>query len=431
MEAAPLKPPPPRPSSPILLLPPLKKRRKTVSFSTDEKEAPRPPPASLPPPAHAPAPTPTQALLLSPVRAQLPESILAAKPLPVLLPFASKPGEAASLSPSGPARVLTVPPPVRSLRPDEPPKSPGPPAPPPAAPAAKRVFGKAPALSPPAVCRTVHNLPLDHASMVRLSFEEPAPGPAPPAQRGRPRGRPRTASLSPAEEPEEPGAGLLQLASVALKLQPEAQDSEETETSDEAEEMQQALEREQAAPAPLPSLSPEALQALQEHNYSRLPFAPSLTPSPAHRRAKADAHPSTLPAHIDLHAVSGVLEAPEEVIGEPPPAKEEPAELCPPLETVPGVGALGGSGDAEALAPITTPPRKRGAGPVEVEEEEKGKMKGRKKKRKEKEQQQMKKQKERQSRKQRKKQLEVLKDGLLGVSVRVAFGFTICVSFYS
>ncbi|KAJ8253610.1 hypothetical protein COCON_G00202220 [Conger conger] len=388
-------PPVPRPSSPILLLPPLKKRRKTVSFSTEEVETP-PPPARSPPSSY-----PAHALLLSPVRAQLPESILTpsalAKPLPVLLPFASKPGEAASLSPSCPPRALTFPPAVRSLRPDEPPpKSPGPPASP-----AKSPAPASP--SPPAACRTVHNLPLDHASMVRLAYDEPAP-----AQRGPPRGRPRTAGLSAApatapserEEEEELGgaSSLLQLASVALKLEPETQDSEETETSDEAEEMQQEMEREQAEPLGL-----QGLQVLQEHNYSRLPFVPVL---PGHRKARAD----PLPAHIDLHAASGILEAPEEVVGEPL-AKGEPAELCPPLEALSGVPALAETGAAEAQAPTaTTPLRKRGAGPVEVEAEQEamGKVKGRKKKRREKEQQQMKKQKERQSRKRRKKQLEEL-----------------------
>ena len=243
--------------------------------------------------------------------------------------------------------------------------------------------------------------------MVRFAFDDPTP-----AQRGRPRGRPRTASLSPGpvaapseQEEEQLGgtSGLLQLASVALKLEPEAQDSEETETSDEAEEIQQELEREQAEP-----LGPEGLQVLQEHNYSRLPFVPLL---PGHRKARAD----PAPAHIDLHAASGVLEAPEEVVGEPP-AKGELAGLCPPLEALSGVGTLGETGDAEAQAPTaTTPLRKRGAGPVDVEmaEEAKGKVKGRKKKRREKEQQQIKKQKERRSRKQRKKQLEVHWGGVL------------------
>ncbi|KAJ8344628.1 hypothetical protein SKAU_G00288210 [Synaphobranchus kaupii] len=459
LECRPPKPLLPRPSSPILLLPPLKKRRKNVSFSTEEAENWGPqPPSLMTSPASSPAPT--QSLLLSPVKAQLPESILTAsapatpttpaKPLPVLLPFASKPGEAASLSPSSPARVLTVPPPVRSLRPDEPQKSPGPPASPQtpptkSPPSSKRGSGKDSSLSPTPVCRTVQNLPLDHASMVRVSFEEPTPGPTPPAQRGRPRGRPRTVSLSvtpvypaaPREVEEEEqeareqklrlkeelgASSLLQLASaadlsvlaaVALKLEPETQDSEETETSDEAEEMQQELEREQAVPAipPPPALSTEGLLVLQEHNYSRLAFVPSA--ASAHRRTKADGHPVVLPTDIDLHAVSGVLEAPEEVIGEPPMGKGEQAEVYPPLEALSGLGVLSETRDAEAKAPITTPAKKRGAGAIdaETEVEVKGKIKGRKKKRKEKEkqeQQQMKKQKERQSKKQRKKQLQEL-----------------------
>ncbi|KAJ8402648.1 hypothetical protein AAFF_G00367310 [Aldrovandia affinis] len=469
------RPPPPRPSSPILLLPPLKKRRKTVSFSTEETENKVAQPSSLltDPLSPSPSPAPMHSLLLSPVKAQLPESILTTsspgaapapppapasspvKPLPVLLPFASKPGEATTLSPSpSPACILTVPPPIRSLRPDENKKSPGPPASPQTTltkspPASKRGFikdssPKSPVLSPTPVCRTVQNLPLDHASMVKITFEEPvfAPTPTASAQRGRPRGRPRTVSLSataayPAALKEEEGgeeeaqvvreqrlrlreqlgaSSLLQLATtadlsvladVALKLDPETQDSEETETSDEAEEQQQQLERVALQP---PALNPEGLLVWQEHNYSK-PLTPS--GAPTQRRTKADTHSVILPTDIDLHAVSGVLEAPEEVIGEPQVAKGEVAELYPPMETLSVVGVLSETGEAETKAPVTAPNKKRGAGAREadMEEVEKGKIKGRKKRRKEKEkqeQQQIKKQKERQSKKQRKKKLEEL-----------------------
>uniref|UniRef100_A0A3B3QAM4 SET domain containing 1A, histone lysine methyltransferase n=1 Tax=Paramormyrops kingsleyae TaxID=1676925 RepID=A0A3B3QAM4_9TELE len=368
----PPSPPLPRPSSPIPLLPPLKKRRKTVSFSTEEVDSKvtQAPALSMPPTSPSSSPAPTPSLLLSPVRAQPPESILTSfspvappavpsatptstRPPPVLLPFASKPGEGGALSPSPSAgSVLTVPPPVRSLRPDETKKSPGAAAPPHTPPAksppasrrgtAKETPPKSPVVPLPLVCQTVQNLPPDHASMVRTSYEEPAPVPpipSPvPAPRGRPRGRPRTVSLSAAALPpvsqvspegedgaerghrlrlrEQLGAtGLLQLAGtpgtaptpdltvladVALKLEPEAQDSEETETSDEAEEQQQALG----------------------------PEGGSL--------AKAEPHPVLLPADINHHAMSGVLEAPEEVIGEPQPSKEEISDLYQPLQLEPG-----------------------------------------------------------------------------------------------
>ncbi|XP_066579328.1 histone-lysine N-methyltransferase SETD1A [Amia ocellicauda] len=539
--------------SPVLLLPPLKKRRKTVSFSTEEESkrpdappAPQPPPSFLllPPPLSPtpPASSPSSSsLLLSPVRAQPPESILTAatmtpptpvttptaaappskpdRPSPLLLPFSTKLGEAAapSLRQTPPhSSVLTIPPPVRSLRVDDPKKPapaaaapPSPSTPPPTqSKSPSRRGGKDPlAKAPPPtapICRTVLNLPLDHASLVKAPVEEPLASPTPPptSARGRPRGRPRTVSLSapatppppphhhhPADEwPPEEAQGehklrlreqlgvssLLQLAhtsasagptlptasrlppdlsvlaDVALKLEPEAPDSEETETSDEAEEQQQQqaelshappfapehlssplpLSPPAPPPPPAPSVHPEGLSVWLEHNYSKplaLPPALPLSPQTQKKPSKQDIH-ILLPPDINHHSISGVLEAPEEVIGEALPpaghAKGEQSELYPPLTSVAGVGVLGELGDADAGAtrvhataavtpPVvgTSPGKKRGAKAKGEEgvEAEKGKSRGRKKRRKEKqeqvEQQQKKKPKERMSKKMKKRKL--------------------------
>nr|XP_023692576.1 histone-lysine N-methyltransferase SETD1A-like [Paramormyrops kingsleyae] len=485
----PPSPPLPRPSSPIPLLPPLKKRRKTVSFSTEEVDSKvtQAPALSMPPTSPSSSPAPTPSLLLSPVRAQPPESILTSfspvappavpsatptstRPPPVLLPFASKPGEGGALSPSPSAgSVLTVPPPVRSLRPDETKKSPGAAAPPHTPPAksppasrrgtAKETPPKSPVVPLPLVCQTVQNLPPDHASMVRTSYEEPAPVPpipSPvPAPRGRPRGRPRTVSLSAAALPpvsqvspegedgaerghrlrlrEQLGAtGLLQLAGtpgtaptpdltvladVALKLEPEAQDSEETETSDEAEEQQQALGPEggSLAAGSVTMLHPEGQFVWLEHNYCKPQVHLAAPAAAGQKKAKAEPHPVLLPADINHHAMSGVLEAPEEVIGEPQPSKEEISDLYQPLVTLSALGLLGEPGDAETKAPvapaaIATPVKRRGpvAREADREEQEKGRSKGRKKRRKEKQEQQQAKKKERQSKKEKKRKLEEL-----------------------
>ncbi|XP_029106167.1 histone-lysine N-methyltransferase SETD1A isoform X2 [Scleropages formosus] len=452
----PSPPPPPRPSSPIMLLPPLKKRRKTVSFSTEESDGKAAQPSSLlaAPASPVPCPAPTQSLLLSPVKAQPPDSILtasspsstpatppsavSAKPSPMLLPFASKPGEGSTLSTApSPGSVLTVPPPIRSLRPDEPKKSTGPPTSPqmPLAkspPASKRgvpkeTLPKAPALPAPLVCQTVQNLPPDHASMVRMAYEEPTSLPPvsspPPAQRGRPRGRSRTSSVSAATAPLHPcpreddkdqvDRGLKQrlkeqlvatpttsapppdlsvLADVALKLEPETQDSEETETSDEAEEQKQSLGVESTSTetgTQSQALHLEGQFVWLEHNYSKPVMHTVTPPSPAQKKTKADIHPVILSPDISHHAISVVLEAPEEVIGEVQPATEDAVELHSPL----GVGLLGECGDAKA-AIIAVLPTAKQRGPAArevdlVEEVAKGKSKGRKKRRrKEKEEQQ-------------------------------------------
>lgn len=174
------------------------------------------------------------------------------------------------------------------------------------------------------VCRTVQNLPLDHASMCKTAYEE-IPAPLPPPAKKVGKGRQRTSSQSVQEEDENRlrgASGLLQLAGapastdlsvladVALKMDPDAGDSEETETSDEAEEHK--LEDPYCPEALAITMSPEGVMVFIEHSYCKPPHtAPA---PPASRRNKQQAESVLLPA--DLNAISGVLEAPEEVIEE-------------------------------------------------------------------------------------------------------------------
>lgn len=325
---------------------------------------------------------------------------------------------------------------MRSLRPDEPKKSPGLP-PSPQTPTAKTPSkrGKESPRTPPApVCLTVQNLPLDHASLVKVAYEDPVP--IPTTQKGRARGRPRTLSqsasaLHPALEEEDEDeeeleqrlklreqlgvSSLLQLASapkpdlsvladVALKMDPEADiDSEETETSDEAEEHK--LEEEEGdffAPHPRqPLQDPEGLFVLQEHNYSKTPAPPHLT-SPQ-KRTKQDST-VLLPADLNQH---GVQEAPEEVIGEALAARAEAPELYGDLS-----GMLCDSRDTAETQTKTLGPahKRRGSISKEMEVEERGKGKSKKRSRKDKENEELqitKKQKDKQIKKQRKRKLEV------------------------
>uniref|UniRef100_A0A3Q2XD62 SET domain containing 1A, histone lysine methyltransferase n=1 Tax=Hippocampus comes TaxID=109280 RepID=A0A3Q2XD62_HIPCM len=274
-----------------------KKRRKTVSFSTEENESKDlsstlPPSVSLPPqqmPGDAPPLSPAKPL----------DTCVATGPRPAhgiqLLPFASKPGE---------ANALIVPPCGRTPDSDEskriaPPKMPG-----------KRASGKdSPKSSAPPVmvCRTVQNLPLDHASMCRMAFEE-----VPPTSPLSKRSLLQLASTSTAD--------LSVLADVALKMDPDAGDSEETETSDEAEEqkMEDGFFSEEAL---LRVMSSESMVVFMEHNYCRPPV---LAAPPASRKNSKQESSVLLPA--DLSAISGVLEAPEEVIGEAFPSRGDPGE---------------------------------------------------------------------------------------------------------
>nr|XP_046160250.1 histone-lysine N-methyltransferase SETD1A-like [Oncorhynchus gorbuscha] len=423
------RPPAPRPSSPIVIVPPLKKRRKTVSFSTGESDyKPHLPTVPLSPPPSTASP------LLSHMKSHLPDSIFItstpgttpSKTLS-LLPFASKPGEGNALSPSP---VLTVPLPVR---PEDSKNSPvplvSPPITPTKSPNKRGASPKSPA--PVWVCRTVQNLPLDHASMVKMAFEE-AP---PPVTKGRGRGRPRTVSLSTPTPPpsfhtlrEEEEEGLLTLgeqlgassqlqqgsvpmvdlsvlADVALKLDPDAGDSEETETSDEAEE--QKMEEEMLlSPKALPLvMDPHGLSALHEHNYSKAPFHLIH----AQKRSVSKQEPGVLlPADFNHHAISGVLEAPEEVIGEPLPSRDGHQ-----AEYLSGMGLLCEDGDmakASVLTSLTPSAKRKGMAVRGSELEEMGKEKNKKRRRKDKENlvlQQTKKQKEHQTKKQKRKLEEV------------------------
>ncbi|XP_019950137.2 histone-lysine N-methyltransferase SETD1A [Paralichthys olivaceus] len=344
----PPSPPYPRPSSPVVLVPPLKKRRKTVSFSTDENDS------KMQPPTATLSPSPSQMAGESPLLSSGRPSDLHATAAGTtstrpsqgiqLLPFASKPGE---------GNALIVPPPGRTQDSDESKK--GPPVSPQTTPVkspGKRGAGKDSPKSPAPpvmVCRTVQNLPLDHASMCRMAFEE-AP-PLPPVNK-RSRGRPRTTSLSASschslreeDEDEEESeqrlrlreqlgaSSLLQLASasstdlsvladIALKMDPDAGDSEETETSDEAEE--QKMEDDLFSPELLALvMNPEGVIALMEHNYCKPPV---LTAPPSTKRTSTRQDSSVLlPA--DLNSISGVLEAPEEVIGEALPSRGDTGE---------------------------------------------------------------------------------------------------------
>ncbi|KAK7938734.1 hypothetical protein WMY93_002060 [Mugilogobius chulae] len=300
----PPSPPFPRPSSPVILVPPLKKRRKNVSFSTDEFDSsPKPLLPSVPLSPSTPEPH-----LPSPVA-----PVSASKQSIQLLPFASKPGSGTALilppthdSDNFKKGLPVSPPPTKSpnKRGKDSPKSPIIPPPP----------------APIMVCRTVQNLPLDHASMCKMAYEE-VPAPLPPSKRGK-AGKQRAQSHLFREEDEDESrlkgaSGLLQLAAtpatdlsvladVALKMDPDAGDSEETETSDEAEEHK--LEDPYCPEALAVTMSPEGVLVFIEHSYCKPPHtAPSLR-----RTSKQES--VLLPA--DLNAISGVLEAPEEVIEE-------------------------------------------------------------------------------------------------------------------
>uniref|UniRef100_A0A3Q2Q5Q5 SET domain containing 1A, histone lysine methyltransferase n=1 Tax=Fundulus heteroclitus TaxID=8078 RepID=A0A3Q2Q5Q5_FUNHE len=412
---------PPRPSSPNAFVPPLKKRRKTVSFSTDENDSRAPLPAASPSPtqtANEGPPTPDKPAD-SPVALTPPPPPPSTRPSHgiQLLPFASKPGE---------GNALIVPPPSRTQDAEEskkpalvspqatPVKSPG-----------KRVAGKDSPRSPAPpvmVCRTVQNLPLDHASMCRMAFEE---APPPPANK-RSRGRTRTPSISASschsvredeEEEEEDieqrlrvreqaGASLLQLSSastadlsvladVALKMDPEAGDSEETETSDEAEE--QKMEGDLFSPESLALvMSPGGVVVLLEHNYCR----PPVLAAPSSAKKTASRHDPSVLVSPDLNSISGVLEAPEEVIGEAVPSRVDKGEYLSPL------GDLRDSDDDRRVAAVSPSPKRKshvGKG-SELEQD-----KSEKRKRRDKENlepHRAKKQKEQLGKKQRKRKLE-------------------------
>lgn len=406
-----------------MLVPPLKKRRKTVSFSTGDRDSKTQLPAvQLSPSSSQVA---SEAVLLCPGRST--DSPFTAAPAPSaratqgiqLLPFASKPGE---------GNALIVPSPGRNQNSDESKKvvspqtnlvkTPG-----------KRSAGKDSLRSPAPpvmVCRTVQNLPLDHASMCRMAFEE---APAPPPVNKRSRGRPRTTSLSASscqslrEEDEEEdneqrlrlreqlgASSLLQLASasttdlsvladVALKMDPEAGDSEETETSDEAEE--QKMEENQFSSESLALvINPEGLIVFMEHNYCKPPVLA------AHPGTKRTSSKDSVLLPADLNTISGVLEAPEEVIGEALPSRLDSGDY---LSTT---GALGEAEHTDQVTPLP-PSSKRTTAGKDFELEKDVSKKGRRKDKENLEVPHPKKQQEPQSKKQRKRKLEVRKTSFL------------------
>lgn len=336
-----------------------------------------------------------------------------------LLPFASKPGE---------GNALIVPPAGRQPDNTEDSRR-APPASPQTTPTktpgrrggAKESSPRASA-PPIMVCRTVQNLPLDHASMCRMAFEEAPPPPAATGKRAR--GRPRSASLKEEAEEEQQreeseqrlrlreqlgASSLLQLAAaptgaadlsvladVASKMEADGVDSEETETSDEAEE-QKMEEGPFSAETLSMVLSPEGVVVLLEHNYCRAPVPSVATPTASKRTASRE-H-VLLPA--DLNAISSVLEAPEEVIGEALPPRGDPAEY---LSTM---GALCES-EVSATAASSLPPAAKKTPSKGLEPE---KELSKKRRRKDKENLEVhhhgKKQKEVPAKKQRKRKLEV------------------------
>ena len=414
----------------MVLLPPLKKRRKAVSFSTEDPDV-KPPPPPAPLPSRSPQQGAADSPLLSPPRP--PDSPLSAAaagatpgatppshvgPAVQLLPFASKPGE---------GNALTVPPHSRNAAsPEDHRKPPAPLGSPQRSPgklpwkrgkeSPKSPVAPPPAAAPPPVmvCLTVQNLPPDHASMCRMAYEE-AP-PPPPVKRGR--GRSPAAQRAPGEEDEgqlrlreQLGvSSLLQLATAppgapladaALKADPEAGDSEETETSDEAEE-QRMDEELFLSPEPLTLvMDAEGVVVLTEHNYSK----PPVLLAPAPRRSSASLkqdHAPLLPA--ELAAISGVLEAPEEVIGEAPRGGDGGGGGDDELSSS---GPLYEARDAVAKATALTPPHKRKGAAAKGLEAEKDKSKKRRRKEKPERKPAKKGQKERPGKKQRKGKLAV------------------------
>lgn len=180
------------------------------------------------------------------------------------------------------------------------------PEPPPAAPLQVKSPGPASRKAPRAVERTIRNLPLDHASLVKSWPEEVSRG-----GRNRAGGRGR-----PAEEEEAEPATEVDLAVLAdlaltparrsLPALPTADDSEATETLDEAER-----------PGPLLS------HILLEHNYALAVRPPPPPPPPPSTPAPRPLEPVPAPAALFSSPADEVLEAPEVVVAE----VEEPKQL--------------------------------------------------------------------------------------------------------
>ena len=174
------------------------------------------------------------------------------------------------------------------------------PEPPPAAPPQVKSPGPASRKVPRAVERTIRNLPLDHASLVKSWPEEVSRG-------GRSRAGGRCRSTE--EEEAEPGTevDLAVLADLALTparrglpALPTGDDSEATETLDEADR-----------PGPLLS------HILLEHNYALAVKPPPSTPAPR------PLEPVPAPAALFSSPADEVLEAPEVVVAEAEEPKQQ------------------------------------------------------------------------------------------------------------
>lgn len=158
--------------------------------------------------------------------------------------------------------------------------------------------------------RTIRNLPLDHASLVKSWPEDVSRG-----GRNRAGGRGRSAE----EEEAEPGTevDLAVLADLALTparrglaTLPTGDDSEATETSDEAERPSHLLSH-----------------ILLEHNYALAVKPAPSTPAPR------PPEPVPAPAALFSSPVDEVLEAPEVVVAEAEEPKQQQQVQQPPEET--------------------------------------------------------------------------------------------------
>lgn len=174
------------------------------------------------------------------------------------------------------------------------------PEPSPAAPQQAKAPGPISRKAPRGVERTIRNLPLDHASLVKSWPEEVSRG-----GRSRAAGRGRSAE----EEEAEPGTevDLAVLANLALTPSrrglaalPIGDDPEATETSDEADR-----------------LGPLLSHILLEHNYALAIKPQPFTPSPR------PPEPVPAPAALFSSPADEVLEAPEVVVAEAEEPKQQ------------------------------------------------------------------------------------------------------------
>uniref|UniRef100_G3ULC7 SET domain containing 1A, histone lysine methyltransferase n=1 Tax=Loxodonta africana TaxID=9785 RepID=G3ULC7_LOXAF len=294
------------------------------SSEEEEEEQPTTKPSASPPPREVPAPPPV------PVEEPEPERV-AGSPVTPLPEQEKSPARPASSTEEPPPSVPQPPPeppagpPAPTPRPEERPSSPIPllpppkkrrktvsfsameeapaPEPPPVAPPQVKSPGPVSRKAPRGVERTIRNLPLDHASLVKSWPEEVSRG-----------GRSRAGSRGrfTEEEEAEPGTevDLAVLADLALTparrglvVPPTGDDSEATETSDEADR-------------PGPPLS----HVLLEHNYALAikPTPTTLAPRPL--------EPVPAPAALFSSPADEVLEAPEVVVAEAEEPKQQQSE---------------------------------------------------------------------------------------------------------